>query len=68
MQDSVHLRDVCESDLPLFFAHQQDEEVCRMAAFPSREQGAFLAHWTKILAEETITQQTILYEGQVAAV
>ncbi len=56
MQDAVLLRDVRETDLPLFFAHQQDEESCRMAAFPSRDWEAFLAHWTKILADETLTK------------
>ena len=37
-----------------------------MAAFLSRDWEAFIAHWTKILADQTIMKQTILYKGQVA--
>ena len=37
-----------------------------MAACPARERDAFIAHWTKILADETITTKTVLVDGQVA--
>jgi hypothetical protein len=33
----VVLRDVVDSDLPIFFEHQRDPEAGRMAAFPSRD-------------------------------
>jgi|GEM_PF-5623469 len=36
MASTVSLRDVTESDLPIFFAHQLDPEAVRMAAFPVR--------------------------------
>ncbi len=62
----VMLRDVTESDLPMFFDHQLDPDATRMAAFPARDWAAFSAHWTKILADETIAKQTILHDGQVA--
>ena len=62
----VRLRDVTEADLPIFFEHQLDPEATRMAAFPARDRDAFMAHWAKILADETLGKQTILVNGQVA--
>ena len=62
----VHLRDVIDADLPRFFEHQRDPDATRMAAFPAKDREDFTAHWTKILANETIIKQTILVDGQVA--
>jgi RimJ/RimL family protein N-acetyltransferase len=66
MPGDVTLRKVSEGDLPIFFEHQRDPEANDMAAFPSREREAFIAHWAKIMADETVGQQTILFDGQVA--
>lgn len=63
---TVQLRDVIAADLPIFFAHQQDLEATRMAAFPAREHEAFMAHWARVLADPTVITQTILADGQVA--
>jgi RimJ/RimL family protein N-acetyltransferase len=60
------LRDVVESDLPVFFEHQQDPEATAMADFPARDREAFDAHWARILADDTLTKKTIVFEGQVA--
>ncbi len=60
------LRDVDESDLPILFVHQRDPEANRMAAFPPRDREAFLAHWGKILRDETVIKKTIVVDGQVA--
>lgn len=60
------MRDVCASDLPIFFEHQHDPEANRMAAFPARERSSFVAHWEKILGDHTITKKTVLFDGQVA--
>ena len=62
----VRLRDVVEDDLPTFYDHQLNPEAIRMAAFPPREWEAFMAHWARILRDETVTTQTILVDGQVA--
>lgn len=62
----VVLRDVIEADLPIFFEHQREPEANRMAAFPAREQDAFLAHWANILSDDDLTKKTIVFEGQVA--
>jgi RimJ/RimL family protein N-acetyltransferase len=62
----VLLRDVRETDLPVFFEQQQDPVATQMAAFPSRERAAFMAHWGRVLTDPTVVVRTILYEGQVA--
>jgi len=66
MTNDVHLRDVIESDLPAFYEQQLDPDATQMAAFPSRNREAFMAHWTKILRDDTNTLMTILFDGQVA--
>lgn len=63
------LRDIEAADLPIFFSHQQDPDANYMAAFTSpdpTDEAAFTAHWAKILADDSITKRTILYDGQVA--
>jgi RimJ/RimL family protein N-acetyltransferase len=67
--NDVQLRDVIESDLPVFFEQQLDPEANYMAAFTFRDptdRNAFMAHWARILADKTNTIQTILFNGQVA--
>lgn len=64
----VGLREVIDSDLPIFFEQQQDEDANHMAAFTIRDptdKDAFTAHWDKILSDDTITLRTILVGGQV---
>src|SRR3972149_5445795 len=66
MTNDALLREVTQSDLPIFFEQQRDPDANRMAAFPARDRDAFMAHWTKILGDETIVTQTILFDGHVA--
>jgi RimJ/RimL family protein N-acetyltransferase len=66
MTSHVLLREVTKDDLPIFFEQQLDSEANQMAAFPARDWDMFRAHWTKILADETVIQKTILFDGQVA--
>ena len=61
----VELRPVEESDLPILYAHQADEEATRMAAFPSRDRESFMAHWARILADESKVIRTIVCGGSV---
>ena len=61
----VLLRNTTEEDLSIFFEHQLDPEATQMAAFPARGRDAFMAHWAKVLADDTVAKQTILFEGQV---
>jgi len=62
----VVLREVVDSDLPVFFEHQRDVEAVRMAAFPSRDHDAFMTHWSKIRSEPSNIVRTIVCDGQVA--
>lgn len=66
MTNKIELRDVSEADLPIFFEHQRDPEASRMASFPTRNWDGFMAHWTRIMADQSILMKTILFEGNVA--
>ncbi len=63
---TVTLREVTQEDLPIFFEHQLDAEATRMAAFASRDRDAFMAHWAKIMSNETGILNTILADDTVA--
>ena len=62
----VTLRDVQPADLPVLFEHQRDPAANEMAAFPAREREAFMAHWERILADETVRAQAIVADGRLA--
>jgi RimJ/RimL family protein N-acetyltransferase len=69
MADDIVLRDVTDDDLPIFFEQQLDPDANYMAAFTSKDptdRDAFMAHWARIRADETIINRTVLYNGQVA--
>ena len=69
MADDIVLRDVTDDDLPIFFEQQLDPDANYMAAFTSRDpsdRDAFMAHWARIRADETIINRTVVYDGQVA--
>ena len=55
-----------DGDLDAFFEHQREPEANRMAAFPARDREAFDAHWRRLLADDSLTKKTIVYEGEVA--
>jgi RimJ/RimL family protein N-acetyltransferase len=60
------LRDVEESDLPIFFEHQREPEANRMAAFPARERDAFFAHWReKVLGNPSNRNKAIIVDDDV---
>jgi RimJ/RimL family protein N-acetyltransferase len=65
MIDEPSLRDVVESDLPVFFEQQLDPEATRMAAFRARARDDFMAHWANILADKTCILKTIVFHGDV---
>ena len=66
-QSSVILRNVTESDLPIFYEQQLDTDATQMAAFPSRDRDAFMAHWiNKVMVNHDTIVKTILFDGQVA--
>jgi len=61
----IKLRAVIESDLPIFLVHQQDPQATAMAAFPAREREAHLAHWARIMADQTNILRTVVVDGEV---
>lgn len=69
MRNTVVLRDVADSDLPILFEHQKDPEASHMAAFLPRDpsdRDAFLTHWRRILSDPTKITKAILWNGQLA--
>ncbi|EGX57598.1 acetyltransferase [Streptomyces zinciresistens K42] len=63
----VELREVHDSDLPVFYRQMNDPEALRMAAFTHRDpadRAAFDAHWARIRASADV-QRTILADGDV---
>jgi RimJ/RimL family protein N-acetyltransferase len=65
----VRLRAVLTSDLPVFFEQQLDPDANWMAAFTAEnpaDRAAFMIHWSGVLADNTITVRTILFDGEVA--
>jgi RimJ/RimL family protein N-acetyltransferase len=66
MADDILLRDVIESDLPIFYEQQLDPDATAMAAFPARDREPFMAHWEKIMADESVILKTILFDTHVA--
>src|SRR5215510_13267949 len=69
MTSDVLLRYLTEGDLSIFFEQQQDPAANRMAAFTAKDpadRAAFMAKWAKILGDESSTNRTILFGGQVA--
>lgn len=66
MTNNIQLRDVLETDLPIFFEQQLDPEAAQMAAFPARNREAFMTHWNRIMADESVLIKTILFDGNVA--
>ncbi len=69
LPSQTQLRGLQDDDLPIFFTQQQEPDAIQMAAFTAKDpsdEAAFHAHWAKIRADETITLQTILHDGEVA--
>lgn len=62
----IHLREVVDADLPVLFEHQRDPVAVRMAAFPSRDRDAFMAHWAKLRADATNLARAIEVDGRLA--
>ncbi|MFD9220864.1 GNAT family N-acetyltransferase [Streptomyces sp. NPDC060064] len=63
----VTLRNVTDSDLPVFFRHMSDPESNLMAAFTSKDptdRAAFDAHWARILVSDAVIR-TVLADDVV---
>jgi len=63
----IVLREVHDSDLPVFFRQMNDPEAVHMAAFTPKDptdRDAFDAHWKRILASDAVNR-TVLADGDV---
>lgn len=63
----ISLREVLDSDLPVFFRHMSDPESNRIAAFTSKDptdRAAFDAHWARIRASDAVIR-TVLADDVV---
>ena len=66
---TVTLREVLPDDIAVFFEHQLDPLANHMAAFVTEDPTdwpAFENRWRRIMADDDIRVQTILYDGHVA--
>ncbi len=61
----VTLRETTLEDVPILFEHQRDPVAAEMAAFPSRDWEAFVAHDAKLRVDPTTVRRTIVADGQV---
>jgi RimJ/RimL family protein N-acetyltransferase len=66
--EKLTLRDATEADLPTIFEYEQDPEAIRMAAFTHEDpsdRNAFMAHWQRLLAAETIITKSVDLDSEV---
>jgi [ribosomal protein S5]-alanine N-acetyltransferase len=69
MKPLTTLQKTEESDLPIFFEHQADNEAGSMAAFTSKEwkdKDAYVTKWRRLLQDPTVHQQTIRVDNKIA--
>ena len=66
MHQDVRLRATTVEDNEILFRNQLEPDATAMAGFPPRDRDAFMAHRTKIMADETSEIRTILAGGEVA--
>jgi RimJ/RimL family protein N-acetyltransferase len=62
----VTLREVEPDDLPVLFEHQRDPVANELAGVPARDREAFMAHWARIMADETSLIRAIDADGRLA--
>lgn len=66
MSSDVRLREVVDTDVPVFFEQQNDPVASEMAAFPRRGRAAHAEHWAKIRSDPKLCARTILESDAVA--
>ncbi|NGO15539.1 GNAT family N-acetyltransferase [Streptomyces sp. HC44] len=64
----VTLREVHDSDLPVFFRQMNDPDALRMAAFTAKDPAdreGFDAHWARMRTSSDVVRRTVLADGDV---
>jgi [ribosomal protein S5]-alanine N-acetyltransferase len=67
-RNSLQLRKTSQADLDSLFLFQLDEEYNHMAAFTAQDhsdRAAYLEKWTRLIADPSISMQTIYSDGQL---
>jgi RimJ/RimL family protein N-acetyltransferase len=65
----IILRDVRDSDLPVFWAHMSDERAQHVAGVTRGyhyDRAAFDVHWDKVRSDPAVIVRTVLADGEVA--
>jgi RimJ/RimL family protein N-acetyltransferase len=65
----VSLRELEDSDLPIFWKQLTDPELQQMAAVTRKyhyDRGHFDRHWTKVRSDPSVILRTVLADGAVA--
>ncbi len=63
---AVHLRNVEDQDIEVFFEHEADPQAVEMAAFPARDRDQVAAHWAKVRGDDTLVVRTVVADGAAA--
>jgi RimJ/RimL family protein N-acetyltransferase len=63
---NIRLRPVIETDLPIFFEQQLDQEAVAMSAYPAKDKGEFMRHWEGILKNKAVIARTIISKDKIA--
>lgn len=65
---NISLRSLSESDLPVFFEHQQHQPALHMAAFVHEDPSDrvhFDAHWSKLMGSDKILKRSVEADGRL---
>lgn len=65
----ITLRELADSDLPVFWGQLTDPELGRMAAVTRKyhyDRGHFDQHWAKVRSDPSVILRTVLADGAVA--
>lgn len=65
----ITLRELADSDLPVFWEQLTDPELQRMAAVTRKyhyDRGHFDQHWAKVRSDPSVILRTVLADGAVA--
>ena len=64
--ERVELRPVLSDDLPILHSFEADPAGNALAGVKPRDIEAFIAHWDRISAMDTVLERTILADGVIA--
>lgn len=66
MNENFRLREMKDSDIPVFSQQQLDPEATQMAGVPIRGKDEFHSHWRRSRSDQTKVLHPTLFEGNMA--